>query len=417
MIKDLTDDTKESNKNRAFLKTHQNAKYIDSTIKNIYTPKEVLESIDVSSIKIIGITGTNGKTSTAAIIYSLLLDLGYKVAMQGTRGFFVNEEQIEDKSLTTPSILNTIKHLHIAKENDCQYFVMEVSSHAIHQKRIEGIEYELKILTNITSDHLDYHKTYEEYKSVKESFFLGNAKKLINKDTIEIKFDKSNAYTYSLDKPATFKVDAYSLKNGITALIKHISENASFESNLCGVFNVYNLLAAVSAVKIVTKTSLEKICEQVPNFLGVSGRAEVVHSKPSVIVDFAHTEDGIKNILESLKTPNLIVVFGAGGDRDKSKRAKMGKTVQHYAKEIIITNDNPRSEDPIEIIQDIIEGLDEDTNALAVPDRKQAIYKALSLANEDDIVCILGKGDETYIEIDNQKIPHNDKACVLEYYN
>lgn len=413
----ITDNTSLLDDETILLKTAQNTQYIPKNIGETITPGVLIKFLNLEGIKIVGITGTNGKTSTAAMIYSLLIDMGESVAMQGTRGFFINSKTVESKSLTTPNIFNTIKHLLKAKNHKCKYFIMEVSSHAIHQERIEGLNFDLKILTNITGDHLDYHKTFEEYKRVKESFFQDSTPKLINKDTININFNIKNAYTYSLDLPATYKIDAYTLNDGISALISHIKESASFESNLCGLFNVYNLLASVSAIHILSKQPLVDICKHIPNFLGVSGRAEVVHLHPTVVIDFAHTADGIANILESFKNPNLIVVFGAGGDRDKSKRPIMGQIVQKYAKEIIITNDNPRSEDPMDIVSDIIIDMPDDTRAMVILERDQAIQKALSMASEDDIVCILGKGDETYIEIKDKKLPHSDKESVLRYYS
>ena len=193
-----TDNSNEADENSVFVVSKQNEKFKDSAIKNgckeIIDSSELKNHIDLLSIKIIGITGTNGKTTTAAAIYSILLDLGYKVALQGTRGFFINDERVEDYSLTTPVQLGNFAHIQKAMQNGCDFFVMEVSSHAIEQKRIEGLEFALKIHTNITRDHLDYHKTIEEYINVKNSFLSDETPKLINKDDPIVKYNSKNGF-------------------------------------------------------------------------------------------------------------------------------------------------------------------------------------------------------------------------------
>jgi len=419
----ITEDTREVNESTYFLKTAQNSKYIKSLPKNttIITPKELINLWNLKDLKVIGITGTNGKTTTAAIIYSLLTDLEEKAALQGTRGFFVNDRRIEDKSLTTPSILQTLYNMKVALDNDAKYFVMEVSSHAIVQNRIEDIEFALKIFTNVTQDHLDYHKSIAEYRKVKSQFFMDETLKLINKDEAKkIVFNPSKAYTYSLDEPSTFKVEAFSLNGGIKAAINHLGDMATFESNLVGLFNVYNLAAAISAVKLLTSYSLQKICDEVINFGGVSGRMEVVSHNPAVIVDFAHTPDGMIKVLESIKDRDIAVVFGAGGDRDRDKRAKMGLAAAKYAKKIYVTSDNPRSEDPKLIIKDIVAPLKGKDGVETIVDRKEAIYKAIKELNDNEVLLILGKGDENYIEIGQEKIPFDDrkiaKEAIEKYY-
>ncbi len=411
----ITDNTSECNSNIYFLKTTQNKKYLKDinpqNIQDIITPKELINRLGIDSLQIIGITGTNGKTTTAAAIYSILLDLGYKVAMQGTRGFFINEEKVEEKSLTTPSIFQTIIHLAEAKKRGCDYFVMEVSSHAIEQNRIEGIEFALKVFTNISQDHLDYHKSMQEYRRVKSSFFSDTSNKLINKDGGKIEFNIKNARSYSLEFPATYKIEAYSLRNGLQAVLKHFDKFVEFSSPLVGLFNLYNITAAIASVDIITDNSLEEITEVVDNFAGVSGRMQVVSEDPLVVVDFAHTPDGMQKVFEAVKDRDISVVFGAGGDRDKSKRALMGKVASKYAKKLYITSDNPRSEDPLEIIKDIVQGIN-NTHTLIVPDRKQAIIKAIKELEKDEILLILGKGDEEYQEINGKKIPFSDIEVV-----
>ena len=411
----ITDNTAECGRDIYFLKTMQNEKYLNDinlqNIKGIITPKELLDKLGINSLQIVGITGTNGKTTTAGAIYSILLDLGYKVAMQGTRGFFINEERIEGKSLTTPSIFQTILHLKEAKEKKCDYFIMEVSSHAIEQNRIEGIEFALKVFTNISQDHLDYHKTMQEYKRVKSSFFSDESHKLINKDGGKIEFNIKNARSYSLEFPATYKIEAYSLQNGLQAVLKHFGKFVEFSSPLVGLFNLYNITAAIASVDIITDNSLEEIVEVVDNFAGVSGRMQVISDKPLIVVDFAHTPDGMQKVFEAVKDRDISVVFGAGGDRDKSKRALMGKVASKFAKKLYITSDNPRSEDPLEIIKDIVQGIN-NTHTLIIPDRKQAIIKAIKELEKDEILLILGKGDEEYQEVEGEKIPFSDVEVV-----
>ena len=203
----VTENSQECDTQTAFVLTSQNEKYLqnakDNAAHSIIKIDEIANSFGVDKIKIVGITGTNGKTTTASAIYSFLLDLGYKAAFQGTRGLFMNDEIVEGKTLTTPSVLNTYKHIYQAVEAGCEFFIMEVSSHAIVQKRIEGLNFELKILTNITQDHLDFHKTIEDYIYVKNSFFQDEGKKLINRDDIKAQFNFKNAYTYSIENPST----------------------------------------------------------------------------------------------------------------------------------------------------------------------------------------------------------------------
>ena len=413
----VTEDTREAKDGVYFLKTSQNSRYIDSLDENIkvITPKELIEIWELDSVKLIGITGTNGKTTTAAIIYSILTDLGYITGLQGTRGFFLNDERLEDKSLTTPSILQTLHNIKQTKEAGGEYFVMEVSSHAIDQNRIEDLKFALKIFTNVTQDHLDYHKTVAEYRAVKSKFFLDESLKLINKDEIKkIMYNEINTYTYSLEEPSSFRIDAYSLSGGITAAINNMGKVATFKSNLVGLFNVYNLAAAVAGVKLVTDNSLEEICEAVEGFGGVSGRMEVVSHNPTVIVDFAHTPDGMLKVLESIKDRDISVVFGAGGDRDRDKRPKMGLAAAKYAKKLYITSDNPRSEDPKEIIEQIAAPLEGKEGVVKIVDRKEAIKQAIDELKDDEVLLILGKGDENYIDIGGEKIPFDDRVVAKE---
>lgn len=414
----ITENSQECDKETAFVLTAQNEKYLHDAKErgahSIISIKDVAKLFGVDNIKIVGITGTNGKTTTASAIYSFLLDLGYKAAMQGTRGFFMNDELIEGKSLTTPSVLNTYKHIYQAVAAGCEFFVMEVSSHAIAQKRIEGLNFELKILTNITQDHLDYHKTIGEYIAVKNSFFQDEGKKLINKDETKASFNVKNTFTYGIENSATYRLIAYSLNNATSGIIQNIKDVVPFTASLHGFFNLYNLMAAIAATHILTGKKLEEVCEVVDNFAGVSGRMEQVSEEPNVIVDFAHTPDGIQQVLNALKEKELLVVFGAGGDRDRSKRPLMGKVAASLAKKLYITSDNPRNEDPQAIVDDILEGIEDKSIASVELNRKKAIQMALDEQQDDEVVVILGKGDESFQIIYDEKFPFDDREVVRE---
>ena len=417
----VTENSQECDSQTAFVLTSQNEKYLqnakDNSAHSIIKIEDIAEHFGVDKIKIVGITGTNGKTTTASAIYSFLLDLGYKVAMQGTRGLFMNDEVAEGKTLTTPSVLNTYKHIYQAVSAGCEYFIMEVSSHAIVQKRIEGLNFELKILTNITQDHLDYHKTIDEYIAVKNSFFQDEGKKLINKDETKAAFNIKNTYTYGIENPATYRLMAYSLNDASSGIIQHFQEIVPFTASLHGFFNLYNLMAAIGAVHLLTGKKLEEVADVVDNFAGVSGRMEQVCEAPNVIVDFAHTPDGMQQVLNALKEKELLVVFGAGGDRDASKRPLMGRVAASLAKKVYITSDNPRNEDPELIIEDILSGIEDRTNVKIELNRKKAIEMALDDQEDEEVVVILGKGDESHQIIYDNKLPFDDREVVREILN
>jgi UDP-N-acetylmuramoyl-L-alanyl-D-glutamate--2,6-diaminopimelate ligase len=416
----ITDDTSKLDTKTLFLKTAQNMPYyekLEVKPKSI-TPDELIAAWELSDMKVVGVTGTNGKTTVTAAIYSFLLDLDEKPALQGTRGLFAEEKRIEDKSMTTPSILETLHNMKQTSDLGCNYFIMEVSSHAIHQKRIEGINFALKVHTNVTSDHLDYHGTVEEYRRVKSLFFADDTPKLLNKDDIKkITYNPIGAQSYGVDEPATFKVQAFSLLHGITAGIKHMQTEATFHSPMVGLFNLFNLMAAVGSVQMLTKRPIEEICDVVEYFAGVSGRMEVVSRDPLVIVDFAHTDDGMHAVLESMKDRDISVVFGAGGNRDKEKRPRMGSVAGRYANKIYVTSDNPRDEVPEQILEEILVGLHGKDNVTACPDRKMAIKLALDALQENEVLLILGKGDEDYQEIRGIKHPFDDRVVVRELLN
>ncbi len=345
-------------------------------------------------------------------MYSILLDLNIKVGFQGTRGCFINDSQIAKKGLTTPTIFETMLNIKKAIDEGCKYFIMEVSSHAIAQNRVDGLDFYLKIFTNVTQDHLDYHKSLENYIQIKSSFFSDECMKLINKDDTKIVFNPKNCKTYGIENNATYKILAYSLNEGISAALAKIEKVYDFTSPMHGFFNLYNITAAISAVDMLKVATIEQICEAVENFAGVAGRMEIVSEKPLIIVDFAHTPDGMEKVLDSMKSKDIVVVFGAGGDRDKNKRAKMGFIASKFAKKIIVTSDNPRSEDPQKIIEDILQGIKNPKSTVVISDREKALEEAIKWQEKDEVLLILGKGDETYQEINGEKIPFDDREII-----
>jgi len=386
----IIDNTKELSSSKLFLKTSQNAKY-SANIKDYITPKELLNSLNLKT-KFIGITGTNGKTTTAFVLGFLLRSLGYSVAVQGTEGLFFNGEEKEKKTLTTPPIFTTIKRAFKYKPD---FFIMEVSSHAIVQNRIEGIDFSAKILTSFSQDHLDFHKSMDEYKKVKELFFKDETikilkGKLLSQNEVEIdgyRFRVNSKNLYVLEKP----------------IVNEIS--------MAGEFNKMNFSLALKTAQLLTKEDLEKLKEVIKRFSGVPGRMEIVSKNPLIIVDFAHTPDGIEKVLKAVEGKK-IVVFGAGGNRDGNKRHLMGKAADKYADYIILTEDNPRCEEKKKICLDIASGI-KNTPFDIILDRKEAVKKALEIAKEKNMVLfLLGKGDEKYIEYCNNKIRYNDKEFV-----
>ncbi|NPA87148.1 MAG: UDP-N-acetylmuramoyl-L-alanyl-D-glutamate--2,6-diaminopimelate ligase [Epsilonproteobacteria bacterium] len=389
----ITDNTKELDSNKLFLKTSQNSKYAKD-IKNYITPKELLKSLNLKT-KFIGITGTNGKTTTAFVLGYLLNSLGYSVGIQGTEGFYFNGELKEPKTLTTPPIFTTIKRAFKYKPD---FYIMEVSSHAIVQDRIEGLEFEAKIMTSFSQDHLDFHKSMEEYKQVKESFFQDESIKIING-----KWKMENG------KLIIVNIGGYDFKvnpNNLYVLEKPIVDDIP----MAGEFNKMNFSLALKTASLLTNSSLSTFDFSL--FKGVAGRMEIVSKDPLVIIDFAHTPDGMEKVLSAVEGKK-IVVFGAGGNRDKDKRHLMGEVASKYADYIIVTNDNPRCENPQDIAKDIIKGISKPYEVIL--DRKEAIKKALKLAKEKNMtLMILGKGDEKYIEFCDKKIPFSDKDVVLE---
>lgn len=379
-----------------------------------------------SQLKLVGVTGTNGKTTIVNLLFNLVRNMGYKAGLLSTI-----ENKIEDKvtgsTHTTPDPVQINLLMQQMVDEGCTYCFMEVSSHAVHQHRIAGLDFNGGIFTNLTQDHLDYHKTFEEYLKAKKQFFDeldSSAFALVNLDdrngTIMLQNTKAAKQTYALKKPADFKGKI--IENQFEGLQMNI-DGRDIWCKLVGQFNAYNILA-VYAASILLGEDREEVLTQLSTLDTVEGRFDYVKGGANItgIVDYAHTPDALKNVLEtinSIRTRNesLITVVGAGGDRDKGKRPAMGKIAGMLSDRVIITSDNPRSEEPDEIIRQIRNGMDpvHAAKTIAVSDRREAIKTACLMAQPNDIILVAGKGHEKYQEIRGVKQPFDDKKILKEF--
>lgn len=372
-----------------------------------------------SKLKLIGVTGTNGKTTTATLLYRLFQRLGYKVGLISTV-----RNQIDNKELptnnTTPDALTLNELLHKMAEVGCSCCFMEVSSHSVAERRINGLKFAGAIFTNITHDHLDYHGTFEKYIEAKQGFLdmlPYDAFALSNLDDKNAKvLDKNSKAVkkyFSLKSPADFT--AKIIENGFGGLILGIDGN-QIKTKLIGSFNAYNFLGIYGAA-ILLNQNKDKVLEILSELNSVEGRFEHFRSKNEIvgIVDYAHTPDAVENVLKTIHdikgdSGKIITVIGCGGDRDSTKRPIMARIAAELSDKVILTSDNPRSEDPILIIEQMKKGLgnDEARKTLAIVDRREAIREAGSLAVPGDIILLAGKGHETYQEIKGIKSHFDD---------
>lgn len=377
-------------------------------------------------MKIVGVTGTNGKTTSAFMVKTILESEGYKVGLVGTIANFIGTEKLHTER-TTPESLELQELFASMVEKGCEYCVMEVSSHSLALDRVYGIEYEAGIFTNLTRDHLDFHKTFENYYAEKYKLFERSKYKIINiddqygkrvlKDCIENGFN--NIITTSIKDESDFKAyDEVCESKHIAFKLKIDDKVEEFVVGLPGEFNIYNSLGAIAATKAmgISLSSIKKGIEEVV----VLGRCEMTgksYNLPyTIILDYAHTPDGLDNILKTARgfTKNrLISVFGCGGDRDKVKRPQMGKIGVDLCDLAIITSDNPRTEDPMSIINDIVVGLDKD-NYEVIENRKDAIRRAIEIAEDGDVIVIAGKGHEDYQILNTGKIHFDEREVVDE---
>ena len=374
-----------------------------------------------------GVTGTNGKTTTVTLLYNLFKDLGYKTGMLSTVKNMVHDKEIQSTH-TTPDAVSLNKLLKEMVDAGCEFAFMEVSSHAIHQKRIAGLTFTGGVFTNITHDHLDYHKTFKDYLLTKKKFFDDlpfDAFALVNSDDkngkVMIQNTRAAKYTYALKSVADFKAKV--LESSFDSMLIDIDGNSLF-TFLVGEFNAYNLLAVYSTA-VLLEQDKQEVLTALSKLKGAEGRFEVLRSPNgiTVIVDYAHTPDALENVLKTIqkiRTGNemLITVVGAGGDRDKEKRPKMAKIASKLSNRVILTSDNPRTEDPALIIEDMYKGVDilKKNSTLKILDRKEAIKTAILLAKSGDIVLVAGKGHETYQEINGVKYHFDDREVVREIF-
>ncbi|MDA8972559.1 MAG: UDP-N-acetylmuramoyl-L-alanyl-D-glutamate--2,6-diaminopimelate ligase [Saprospiraceae bacterium] len=377
-------------------------------------------------LKLIGITGTNGKTTTVTLLHDLFSKMGYKVGLLSTV-----ENKIGDKIIpsthTTPDAVVMNELISDMVDAGCDYAFMEVSSHAIHQRRIAGLTFAGGVFTNISHDHLDYHKTFKEYLNAKKKFFDDlpeDAFALINLDDrngmVMVQNTRAKIQKYSLRKKADFKVKI--VDNSLSGLHLEINDNEFF-GRLIGEFNAYNLLSAYAVGVLLEKDSLYTLTI-LSQLKSAEGRFDYIKNEKTGtvgIVDYAHTPDALEKVLstiEKLKTGNeqIITVVGCGGDRDKAKRPVMAKMACAYSNHVIITSDNPRTENPDEIIEDMMKGVPiySQQKVLTIPNRLQAIKTASRIANNGDLILVAGKGHEKYQDIKGVKYEFDDKQVLGE---
>jgi UDP-N-acetylmuramoyl-L-alanyl-D-glutamate--2,6-diaminopimelate ligase len=378
------------------------------------------------NLRLVGVTGTNGKTTIATLLYQLFKKAGYKVGLLSTVKIMVDNTEYK-ATHTTPDSLTINRYLKLMNDAGVEFCFMEVSSHGIHQTRTAGLHFEGGIFTNLSHDHLDYHNTFAEYRDVKKSFFDNLSKSafaLVNVDDknglVMLQNSKAKTYTYALKTYADYKAQV--LENQFSGLLLKLNDSELW-TRLIGDFNAYNISAIYGTAELL---GLEKdeILRLISELESVSGRFEYLISEEKItaIVDYAHTPDALKNVLETInnirtKNEQLITVVGCGGDRDTSKRPKMGHIASALSTKVIFTSDNPRSEVPETIIEDIEKGVEPQNfkKTMSIVDRKQAIKTACQLANPNDIILIAGKGHETYQEIKGERFDFDDFKTVKEF--
>lgn len=418
------------------------------TLLSVQNLREALDSIvpffhdyPAEKMRIIGITGTNGKTTTSYITRAILRAAGYKVGLIGTIQIMIEDETFEIHN-TTPDVVELQETLANMRDAGMDYVVMEVSSHALDQERVAGIEFDTAVFTNLTQDHLDYHKTLENYKRAKAKLFdhvseMGKKRSktaVINIDDAASKTMLAHAkckhLTYAIEKKADLMAsDVHVHAAGMEMTLTHERLGARhIHLQITGIFNVYNVMSAVGAA-LAEHIEPAVIERALTDFTSVPGRFELVKTGApfAIVVDYAHTPDGVKNVLETARKiakKRIIAVFGCGGDRDKTKRPIMGRLAAELADVVIATSDNPRTEPPRIILDEVEAGVEEKIAGKhheKIIDRREAIFRAAELAEEGDIIAILGKGHEDYqilkdktIHFDDREVAREAAAHVLE---
>lgn len=379
-------------------------------------------------LRLIGVTGTNGKTTIATLLYKLFRKLGYEAGLLSTV-----QNQVGDRVVaathTTPDPIALNELLHEMVEAGCDYCFMEVSSHAIVQQRIAGLNFAGGVFSNITHDHLDFHKTFSEYIRAKKAFFDGLGRfafALSNVDDKNGQVMLQNTFahkkTYGIKSMADFKAKV--VESHFDGMLLQL-DGQDVWVKLVGGFNAYNLLAVYGTAILLEQETL-KVLTALSSITGAEGRFDTTISSKGVIgvVDYAHTPDAVQNVLETIrglrkKKENIITVLGCGGDRDKTKRPKMAEVAVRLSDKVIITSDNPRTEDPMRIIQDMEAGIpaDRKRSVFSITDRREAIRAAFHLAHPGDIILVAGKGHEKYQEINGKRYDFDDKEVLINAFN
>ncbi|MBR4693850.1 MAG: UDP-N-acetylmuramoyl-L-alanyl-D-glutamate--2,6-diaminopimelate ligase [Bacilli bacterium] len=378
-------------------------------------------SKEVNEMTLIGVTGTNGKTTTAYLTYQILNKLGNKTGYIGTIGYYLPDKDFIELPNTTPNILDLYELLLEAKEDGCKTVMMEVSSHALHQERVKGLRYKTAAFTNLTQDHLDYHKTMEAYLEAKQLIL----KQLDGPMIINADDPCANKWEAAYDNTLTFGkagndykiIDYKDTDKGTFIKFSTPEKEYEVETNLRSTFNVYNYLTALSLINNIGY-SIEEIIKVTPEIYPPKGRCEIIKVKDGeAVIDYAHTPDAVEKIIDAFtenKKGRVITIVGCGGDRDPKKRPIMGNIATEKSDYVILTSDNPRTEDPQKIMDDILAGVHTDNYEVEL-DRPTAIAKALDMIKKNDVVLILGKGHEDYQIIGHEKIHLDDAEQVQNY--
>ena len=422
------------NKSITWIKVSDSAEALGQMASNYYGNPS-------ADLTLIGITGTNGKTTTATLLWQLFTALGYKCGLIGTVENRVGEEVLLSTH-TTPDAVRVHELIRKMADAGCSHVFMEVSSHAVHQRRIAGATFAGGVFTNLTHDHLDYHKTFAEYRDAKKKFFDDLPKTafaLTNADdkngAIMLQNTRAKKQSYGLKKPADFK--AKIIENSLEGLHLEL-DGAQIHARMIGEFNAYNLTAAYGVAMLLIRDKTSEVLKTsevfqttlltaLSNLTGAEGRFDYINhpSKPGCIgiVDYAHTPDALEKVLETIaklkkKNSRIITVTGAGGDRDKTKRPIMAQVCARLSDQLVLTSDNPRTEDPATILKDMEAGLDAAAlkKTLTIQDREQAIKTAIRLAGPNDVILVAGKGHEKYQDIQGVKHPFDDKQMLSKFF-
>ncbi len=378
-------------------------------------------------LQLIGVTGTNGKTTVATMFFNLLQSMGISCGLLSTVKICIDDRVIPSE-LTTPDIFSLYRYLSEMVDAQCAFAIMEVSSHSIHQDRIQGLQFAGGVFTNISHDHLDYHKTFKEYIRTKKMFFDGLPKgafAITNVDDrngeVMLQNCEAKKWSYALKSVADYK--AKILEHDFSGMHLQIGVH-DFYTHLVGKFNVYNLLAVIAIADQLDFDMME-VLTVLSNVKTAPGRFDLirdVENDVTAIVDYAHTPDALENVLKTIHQVNsnrgkIITVVGAGGDRDKTKRPLMAKVAVNYSDQVILTSDNPRTENPESILDDMQTGVgvEHKKKVIRISDRKSAIQTAISISNPSDVILVAGKGHEDYQEINGIKHPFDDKQILQEF--